>query len=208
MIKRPTNIPPEPLSEQRQRFEACLRVLLIGWGAVGLSQSTNVPDTIAVLGMILVAAGLGVTLWHLHQHAAVQRQESCDADRKVAFIRLLRRECELLRYVWAWHIGPVLPGFLFVWGGMLAGGSIGVAIIGIVITAIGFAWIAGANLRAATKFDHQLRDIERVADVSQLRIGGRGDSGGVPSAENNEVRPSSSGAGSALNLQRRLQKST
>jgi hypothetical protein len=180
MIKRPTNIPPEPLSEQRQRFEACLRrrnrgefaagavamVLLIGWGAVGLSQSTNVPDTIAVLGMILVAAGLGVTLWHLHQHAAVQRQEACDADRKVAFIRLLRRECELLRSVWAWYIGPVLPGFLLVWGGMLAGGSIGVAIIGIVITAIGFAWIAGANLRAATEFDHQLRDIERVADVS------------------------------------------
>jgi hypothetical protein len=67
----------DPLALKRGKLDACIErrnraeliagglaiAFLVGSGAIGLWGSTNLPDRIAALGLILVAAGLGFTLW-------------------------------------------------------------------------------------------------------------------------------------------------
>jgi hypothetical protein len=167
----------DPLALKRGKLDACIErrnraeliagglaiAFLVGCGAIGLWGSTNLPDRIAALGLILVAAGLGFTLWRLNRHVAAQRRKTPDMSPKAALVGRLRRERDLLRSVSAWYIGPILPGFVLAWGGMFAGGSVGTASVGIIITVAAIAWIARANRRAAAEFDSQLHDIEPAA---------------------------------------------
>lgn len=172
---------PDQLVAQRERFDACLdrrnrseliaggvaMAFLLVAGTFGSLGATNLPDLIAALGLILVAVGLGVTLWRLKRHVAAQGGARSDSSPQAALVPRLRRESEFLRSVWSWYIGPLLPGFVLAWGGMLAGGSVGTALVGIVITVVAVAWIARANLRAAAEFDSQRHEIGPI-DGSEI----------------------------------------
>jgi hypothetical protein len=176
MTENSPDLSPDSLSARRGRLNACLRrrnrtefiaggaamAFLVVAGAIGLADSTSGSDTVAASGLILVAAGLVVMLWRLQRHAVAQRMEPSRSDQKAGFAGQLRRERDLLRSVWNWYIGPVVPGFVLVWAGMFAGGSVGVAMIGTFITVAMLAWIARANFRAAAEFDNQLRELDPV----------------------------------------------
>jgi hypothetical protein len=177
MTDEPNRIQPASISTQRGRFDACLErrnrmefiaggvaiVVLIVSGAVGFAGSENLPDMIAALGLMLVAAGLGATLWRLSRHVAVQKREVPGASPKAALVDRLRRELDLLRSVWGWYIGPMLPGLVLVWGAMFAGGSTGTALAGTVTTIAALAWVVHANRRTAAELDSQLRELEPAA---------------------------------------------
>lgn len=173
MIDNPTNTTSDQLAKQRRQFDACLArrnrvefvaggaamAFLIVAGAIGLSGSTNVPDTLAAFGLIVVATGLGITLWRLSSHIHLQSGHESGVSPRIAFARRLKQERDLLRTIWAWYIGPLLPGFVLTWGGIFAGGAVGTALIGVVATVAAIAWIWRANIRAADKFDRQLHAI-------------------------------------------------
>jgi hypothetical protein len=177
MTDKTWNTSSDSLAVQRQRFEACLErrnrtefiagglaiAFLIVAGAIGFWGSTRLADRVAALGLILAAAGLGFTLWRLNRHVTVQRRETPEMSPKAALAGRLRRERDLLRSVWVWYIGPMVPGFVLAWGGMFAGGSVGTAIVGIAITVAAIAWVARANSRAAAEFDSQLHEVELAA---------------------------------------------
>jgi hypothetical protein len=174
MIEKTTNARSDSLAAQHGRFDACLErrnraefiaggiaiVFLVVSGAIGFWGSTDLADRIAALGLILVAVGLGFTLWRLNRHVALQRRATPDKSPKAALVERLQRERDLLRSVWAWYVGPIVPGFLLAWGGMVAGGSLGTAIVGIAISVAAIAWIVRANSRAAAEFDDQLHELE------------------------------------------------
>lgn len=152
--------------EHRNRAEASAAsvaiILLVVFGAMGLSGSAELHQSIAASGLILVAAGLAYTLWKLRRHATLQHGAiDSRGDTDAAW---LRRERDLLRTVWAWYVAPVLPGFLLTWGAMLAGGAVGTALFGMAVTLCVLAWIISANVHAAAEFDRRLRDLERAAN--------------------------------------------
>ncbi|MEZ5845002.1 MAG: hypothetical protein R3D27_14880 [Hyphomicrobiaceae bacterium] len=134
-------------------------VLLLATGAVGLASSQDTPAMITAIGSLILAGGLAVALSRLNRHAAAEHRRPPVTDAKRALIGRLRRERDLLRSVWSWYIGPMLPGFVLIWGGLIAGGSVGAALVGSLITIVAIAWIANANRRAAAGFDRQIREL-------------------------------------------------
>lgn len=165
------NTSSDRVAAQRARMEASLArrnrtefiagsvaiAFLIVSGILGLIGAADTPDTLAALGLLVVAFGLAMVLWRLRLHIIAQRREAADRNSEVALAAGLRRERDLLRSVWSWYIGPMLPGLALVWGAMVAGGSVGTALIGAAISIAALAWIARANRRAAAAFDDQLQ---------------------------------------------------
>jgi hypothetical protein len=149
--------------DRRNRLEVLasgitIAILLAG-AVLVMSQGPSMRDLVSALGCLLLAAGLGAIVWRVRSHVAVQRSSLPRLDAKARLAERLRSERDLLASVWTWYVGPLLPGFLLLWGGALFSGNGTAAVLGTVATAAVIWWVVRQNRRAAASFDRQLREI-------------------------------------------------
>lgn len=163
----------EQSAAQRRRLETCLArrnrtefvaggaasVFLLAAGVTGLVRAGTMTGAVAAVGLLLVAGGLVAVLWRLRRHVAAQSGVVAGESPTAMLAGRLRRERDLLRSVWAWYIGPLVPGLVLVWGALFAGGAFGTALAGTAISVIAAVWIARANHRAAAAYDDQIRQL-------------------------------------------------
>jgi hypothetical protein len=69
-------------------------------------------DVLARLGSGLLCAGVLLVAWHLHRHGTWRRlPEELGLASSIEFQRQeLARQRDLLRGVWRWYLGPMIPG--------------------------------------------------------------------------------------------------
>jgi len=70
------------------------------------------PDALMRVGIGLMIAGMLYLIWHLHRRGSAR---SLPADLGLAsslefYKRELERQRDLLRSVWLWYLGPLIPG--------------------------------------------------------------------------------------------------
>lgn len=92
-------------------YLACLLVI-VGFG----SYFVEFPQTLMRLGSALVIAGTAYVAWQLHRRAS--GPSASPALPGLTFHRQqLERQRDALRSVWAWYVGPLVPGMVvFRWG--------------------------------------------------------------------------------------------
>jgi len=92
-------------------YLACLLVI-VGFGRYFM----EFPQSLMRLGSALVIAGTVYVAWQLHRRAS--SPAASPALPGLTFHRLqLERQRDALRSVWAWYVGPLVPGVVvFRWG--------------------------------------------------------------------------------------------
>lgn len=131
--------------------------------AVFAVQIPAAPNSLVALGCALAVAGTLFVLYHLSIHGTTRGPaEYCAADCR-AFLRAeLVHQRELLRSVWRWYLGPLVPSAVFLVVGqivarperlvrILAGASVGAAV---------FVAIAMLNQRAARQIDRSIAALD------------------------------------------------
>ena len=125
------------LAEQSRALDACIDrrnrteavaggiaiVLLVVGGISTLTgEASGIGATITGLGQLLVAVGLAAALWRLRRHTELQARPTPALGLRAGLAERLRRERDLTGSALRWYIGPALPGFVLLWGGMLVSG--------------------------------------------------------------------------------------
>jgi len=177
MTDRDHHARPDAESESARRLDECMtrrnRTEFVAGGiamtvlvvtAVVILATASAPfDFVQAAAQLLLAAGLAFALWRLMRHVQRQRQEEPGRSPRETLAVRLRRERDLVASVRSWYIGPMLPGFVLLWGSFLLAGFVVVAAVGAALTAALMVWIANANARAARDFDSQLRALGSAA---------------------------------------------
>jgi hypothetical protein len=135
-------------------------------------QFVRTDDTLARIGFGLAIAGMAYMAWHLHAMGSSGRLPR-DA-RMSSFIDFQRRELmrqrDLLRGVWRWYLGPLIPGLVVLMVGFgranahrLKHPELIIVAYSILVAAL-FIGIAKLNERAARRLQQQ---IERLDELSR-----------------------------------------
>jgi len=128
-------------------------------------------DTLVRLGAALVIAGLFYVVWQLHARGAARRlpAELGRATGLEFLKRDLTHQRDLLRGVWRWYLGPLVPGLvvLFVAAARANPGAsieatwpIGAAAA---VVALVFLVIWRLNVRAARGLDARIDELDEAA---------------------------------------------
>ena len=74
----------------------------------------HTEDTLTRAGFVLMVGGLIYVCWHLHANGSWRRMpENLGAENCLQFHRReLERQRDLLRGVWRWYLGPMVPGMV------------------------------------------------------------------------------------------------
>jgi|GEM_PF-558300 len=148
---------------RRNRFEfiagGLASLILLVAGIATLAGATSTADLLNGLGSLALVAGFAFIASHILRLSQRARLPSLHLDGHAHYLARLRRERRLLGSAWAWYVGPLVPGFLMIYGSQLLppdpdpafaliGGGVTLAVlIGVVIL----------NLRAARCIDRELR---------------------------------------------------
>lgn len=139
---------------------ACLFVIV----AFGV-MSWKIPQTVPRISFALIIAGAIYVAWHLQKWGAPKRApEDLARATSVEFYRgELERQCALLRGVWKWYLGPLVPGLtlLVLWGIWVAGPERRwFPITYAVVAAAAFALIGWLNQRTARKLEGMITELD------------------------------------------------
>lgn len=125
------------------------------------------------LGCALIAIGVAFVIWRLSvvARAGSVREAAAASDWAQFYRSELVRQRDALRGVWAWYLGPLIPGMVVYW---LAIGirSIGTpsvvwewatTLAGLGLTAFLYVWIAAANKKAADALQKEIEALDRAS---------------------------------------------
>ena len=141
----------------REYIGVAVVVLIFG------SQTFARIDPIRRIGSGLLVAGALWIAWHLRAHGA-SREVAGDC---LSFHRReLERQRDLLRSVWKWYLGPMIPGLLLIavgsWSGNHAPYHTEFLILYVVVCALVFYAIGRLNERGARYLQRQIDELDRL----------------------------------------------
>jgi len=140
---------------------ACLFVIA-AFGAMSLKTSQTVPR----IGFALIIAGAIYVAWHLQKWGS-PKVLPADLGRAncVGFYRdELERQRNLLRSIWKWYLGPLIPGMslLVIYGIWVAPPDRRWFPLSYAVAAGAFFWLIGwLNQRAARRLEGQIAELDR-----------------------------------------------
>jgi hypothetical protein len=167
-----TTMPLDEIRRSARRFEKRIQhrnLREYAGGAAGLAAFTYYLfkfDSLSIrAGSALIIAGMLSIMVQIYKRASPGKlppdmalTESLQFHR-----RELERQRDLLRSVWRWYIGPVLPGLLvFTAGTIPHHGSGRVFFVLVLFYAVVFGWIIWLNHRAAQRLDRQIAEIRQI----------------------------------------------
>ena len=149
----------------REYVAAIAVVVFFGW------ELSRTPDLLARIGFGLMIAGMFYMVWVLLSRGS-GRPLPEDAGRS-SFIEFQRselvRQRDLLRGVWRWYLGPLIPGLAVLLAtsfnhAIQAGHAfpvVFVALFGVLVAAV-FVGIAMLNGKAARKLQRQIDELDEA----------------------------------------------
>ena len=147
---------------------SALIVVFFGWNMV------HFPGPMRAAAALLIA-GVLYMVWQLHRRGSPR---SMPADLAVhtgiAFHRReLERQRDLVRHVWSWYLGPMIPGMAAILVAALlnhpGGGPYGRLFLAVyaAAAALAFYLVGRLNLRAARKLQTQIDRLQEMEGKSQ-----------------------------------------
>lgn len=131
--------------------------------AVFAAQASSAPNRLVVVGCVLAIAGTLYVMRHLSAHGTTRSPADYGVLDCRAFHRAeLVRERDLLRGVWRWYLGPLIPGgVVFLVGHALArpDGWSGAFVVAAVCTLF-FVLVGHMNARAADRLQQQIDTLD------------------------------------------------
>lgn len=122
-------------------------------------------DMLIAAGFATLTIGMVLAGLHLFTHS---RRIKAHGDMAATGIDHLRRrlahERVLLQSAWLWYVGPLMPGFVMIYGGMFLAGSVSFAFTAGGLTFAFLLFVAIVNRRAAAKLEHEMRDLRRYME--------------------------------------------
>jgi hypothetical protein len=140
---------------------ACLFVVA-AFGAM----SWKTPQTVPRIGFALIIAGAIYVAWHIQKWGSAKVLPA-DLGRAncVGFYRdELERQRNLLRSIWKWYLGPLIPGMslLVIYGIWVAPPDRRWFPISYAVAAAALFWLVGwLNQRAARRLEGQITELDR-----------------------------------------------
>ncbi|MGO8816999.1 MAG: hypothetical protein ACLQVG_20350 [Terriglobia bacterium] len=123
-------------------------------------------DVLARVAFGLIIAGAIYVMWHLHQQGAAR---SVPAELGIAsglefYRRELERQRDLLRSVWSWYLGPMLPGLVVLMLARARNGPLGLWRIGLTSALIAVIFVSAwwLNDRAARKLQSRIDELNAL----------------------------------------------
>lgn len=108
-----------------------------------------------VIGMVLAGLHLFIQSRRIKGHSDVAATGVDHLRRR------LEHERVLLQSAWLWYIGPLMPGFVIIYGGMFLAGKVSFAFTAGGLTFAFLLLVVIINRRAAGKLEHEIRDLRR-----------------------------------------------
>jgi hypothetical protein len=154
---------------RRNVTEYTASALVVGAFAV---FSVILPDPLSRIGALLSALGSLYVCWRLHVLARAEKLDGLSgvAPWVEAHRAQMVRQRDALRKIWSWYLGPLAPGVVLLWTGIVfsnhSDAPLGlrvttlVAVLGVV--ALVFWGIAHANSRAAQTLQAQIDALDRA----------------------------------------------
>lgn len=141
---------------------ACLFVI-----AAFSAMSFKIPQTIPRIAFALIIVGAVYVGWHIQRWASPKVVPAADLGRAncLGFYRSeLERQSHLLRRIWRWYLGPMIPGFsvLLIYGIWAAPSGRRWFVVGYAIVAAASFWLIGRlNQNTARRLDGQIAELDR-----------------------------------------------
>jgi hypothetical protein len=150
-------------SARRTRLaETGAGVLVIAGGLAGMWFA---PDSVAKIGLALMAAGAAFVVAYLHRHAMPAMPMDLDFESSRAVFRdaLVRGE-RLLRTVWLWYLLPLLAGPLVLIVGLSAKPGRSPVQVAAFLLVVGIltALVAGMNMRVARSLARRIAALDQT----------------------------------------------
>ena len=175
--KQPVENTPMPLEEIRRKarqFEKRInrRNLreYIG-AAIGIAAYTfyifKFHSLVIRAGSVLVIAGVLYVVFQLYKRASPgQLPADLALTASLEFHRReLVRQRDLLRSVWRWYIGPLIPGFVVFAAGIMPH-RVGTMVFSVSFFLVAIGLIIWLNHRAAVRLDRQIAELENPESQS------------------------------------------
>ncbi len=140
---------------------ACLFVIM-AFGAM----SVNTPHIVPRIAFALIIAGAIYVAWHIRKWGS-PKVLPADLGRAncAGFFRAeLERQCDLLRSIWKWYLGPPIPGMgvISIYGIWVAPPDRRWFPIAFAVAAAATFWLIGRlNQRAARRLEGQIAELDR-----------------------------------------------
>ena len=141
----------------REYLASAVVVIFSSWQAVSL------PDPIMRAGSALIIFGVLYVVWHLYRWGSSREVTgNCLEFHR----RELERQRDLLRSIWRWYLGPMIPGLLVVViGGLRVSHSprhTWFTIIYLVLCALFFYGVGLLNQRGARRLQRQIDELDKL----------------------------------------------
>lgn len=117
-------------------------------------DADSLADTLMATGFLALVLGLAFSGLHLSR--ASRGHGDVAASGVEHLVRRLGRERDLLRSAWLWYVGPLLPGFLLVYGAAVLAGSPFFAAIAGGSTLAFLLLVVVLNRRAAARLEREI----------------------------------------------------
>ncbi|MGB8769425.1 MAG: hypothetical protein WCC92_07420 [Candidatus Korobacteraceae bacterium] len=148
---------------RRNIREYVAAVIVIGWAGMVLWRT---PYTVERIGFALIIAGAIYYMWYLKKWAA-PKSVPADMGRAdcVRFYQSeLERQRDLLRSVWKWALGPIIPGMTLLCVYLIVvppSGHRWVSVANLMFQAAALSGLVWLNLRAARRLDRRIKELDR-----------------------------------------------
>jgi hypothetical protein len=167
-----TTMPLEEIRRKARQFEKRIRHRNLReylGGVVGIAAFTfylfKFPDPLMRAGSILTIAGVLYVLLRLYKQASPGTLPAdLTLSASVEFHRReLARQRDLLRTVWRWYIGPIVPGLVVVSAAAGPHPGLGPKFYGmLVLYAVVFGFIVWLNYRGSLRLDRQIAELDNL----------------------------------------------
>ena len=164
------SMPLEEIRQKARQFEKTINRRNLGeyiGGAIGAAVYIFYIvkfDNLAIrAGSFLIIAGLLCSLVQIYKGASPRKLAAHLAlTASLEFHRKeLMRQRDLLRSVWKWYIGPIVPGLVVFSAGAMPRRGLGLVLYVSVLVAV-FGFIIWANHRAAERLDRQIAELDNL----------------------------------------------
>lgn len=152
-----------------------LREYLVGGSLIAFfgAMAFVASYPLSKVGCALIAVGVAFVMWRLFVVArAGSVSEAAAASDWAQFYRgELVRQRDALRGIWAWYLGPLVPGMLVYWlaigvrsiGTPSAAWEWAITVAGLGLTAFLFVRVAAANKKAADALQNEIETLDRAS---------------------------------------------
>ena len=149
---------------RRRNIRAYVAALVgIVWAGMYLWRTHHFVERIA---LVLMIAGVIYCMWHLKKWGSA-RSFPADLGRSdcIRFYQSeLKRQRDLVRGIWKWYIGPLIPGMTLLCVYFIVvppSGHLWVSVANVVFQATVFLTIGWLNMRAARRLDGRIKELDR-----------------------------------------------